>query len=406
MANVFQNTTLVAKTALAMFENNFPYAMLSNRGYQGEFLQGPYQKGDTVTIRRQNFFDGGEGATITPEDITETVEQLTIEKQFWQAVSVTSRELTLNLEDFGQEVLKPAIQKIVSDCETYISNKAKTDLYFHCGSATADLNSYSSVSQAGVRLLEQGVNLTDNAYFASTVKDADAVKAAALAQFTPVINDQIYKTAAVGHISYFDMFWSQSIAQQTAGVGPTTYPSDTLTVNGAVSSGNTIVLAGATASQTGYFKAGDVISIANVYNLNPVNKQSTGRNAQFVILADANSSAGGAVTITVAPDIIVTGSSRNVSGAIPNGAAVTVNKSHNVNVAFNRRSLDVICPPIKKLQVPYCEVVTDEKTGLSIRIAMLGDIINDKNIIRLDTLIGAKWHPQYATRVLSRIGGA
>ena len=403
MANIFQNTSLVAKTALAMFENNFPALMLMNRGYQAEFLQGPYKKGDTLNIRRQNFFNGGEGPTVTPEDIVETVESLVIEKQFNVAFQVTSKQATLNLEDFSQEVLRPAVQRLITNCESYLYDKAESQLYFYVGNSTSDLNSYTSVSQAGVKLLNQGVNLNDNAYFDCTVKDADAIKAAALSQFTPTVNDQIYKTAAIGHISYFDVFWSQLIKQHIAGAGPTLHPGDTLTVNGAISSGNTIVLAGATASVTNYFLPGDVITITGVKNVNPVSKQPT-TNAQFVITAAANSSAGGAVTISVNPEIILAPSPlQNLSTAIPNGAAVTVNGSHNVNIAFTRRSGDIICPPMDKLMTQYCSNVTDDKTGVSIRLSGQGDILNDVNIFRLDILIGAAWHPQYATRVLSKI---
>lgn len=379
--------------------------MLLNRTYQGEFLQGPYKKGDTFQIRRQNFFNGGEGATITTEDIIETTESLVIEKQFNVAFKVGSKEATLKLENFAQEVLRPAVQRLITKCETYIYDKAETSLYFFTGSATADLNSYSSVSQAGVKLLEQGVDLNENAYFDCTVKDADAIKAAALSQFTPVINDNIYKTARVGHISYFDVFWSQLIKQHTAGAGPTLHPSDSLTVNGAVASGNTIVLAGATASVTNYFLPGDVISIASVQNVNPVARDRATRNAQFVITAAANSTGGGAVTITVAPSIISDSTSplQNVTVAIPNGAVVTMVTSHNMNIAFTRRSGDIVCPPMDKLMTQYCANVTDDKTGIALRLSGQGDITNDVNIFRLDILIGGLWHPQYATRVLSRI---
>ena len=163
------------------------------------------------------------------------------------------------------------------------------------------------------------------------------------------------------------------------------------------------MLAGATGGVTDYFVAGDVISIAGVESVNPVGRKSTGQNMQFVITANASSTGGGAVTISVSPSIIsdATNPNRNVSNAVPNSAAVTVVGSHNVNVAYPMRGLDVVCPPLYKLQVPYSSVAVDEETGLSLAVTQTGDILGYQNYMRIDLLCGFKWHPQYCVRVLS-----
>ena len=236
-----------------------------------------------------------------------------------------------------------------------------------------------------------------------TVRDGSSLKTALLNNFTPVFNEDIVRQSAIGHLSYFDIFQSQNIVRHTAGAGPTLHSGDTLTVNGAVSSGNTIVLAGATVSVTNYFLPGDLISIAGVQSVNPLSRKATGQNMQFVITAAANSSAGGAVTITVAPVIISDTSSplQNVSNAIPDTAVVTVVQSYNVNVAYPSRGLDIVCPPLYKLQVPYSSVAIDPETGLSLAVTQTGDILGYQNLMRIDILCGFKWHPQYAVKILS-----
>jgi hypothetical protein len=172
------------------------------------------------------------------------------------------------------------------------------------------------------------------------------------------------------------MFQSQNIVKHVAGVGPTLHSGDTLTVNGAVASGSTIVLAGATINITNYFLPGDLISIAGVHSVNPLSRASTGQNMQFVITQPANSDSGGAITITVAPVIISTSASplQNVDNAVPSGAAVTVVPSYNVNVAYPARGLDIVCPPLYKLQVPYSSIAIDPETGLSLAVTQTGDI--------------------------------
>ena len=116
-----------------------------------------------------------------------------------------------------------------------------------------------------------------------------------------------------------------------------------------------------------------------------------------------NSSGGGAVTIYVEPAIIsdTSNPNRNVSNPIPNNAAVTMIQSHKVNVVYPSRALDIICPPLYKLQVPYTSTAVDPTTGLSMTVTQTGEIMGYQNYMRIDLLCGFKWHPQYAARLLS-----
>jgi hypothetical protein len=124
---------------------------------------------------------------------------------------------------------------------------------------------------------------------------------------------------------------------------------------------------------------------------------------QFVVTAAASSAIGGAITVQVSPVIISSSSSplQNVSNAVPSGAAVTMVGSYHVNVAYPSRGLDVCCPPLYKLQVPYASVAIDPETGLSLAVTQTGDILAYQNLMRLDILCGFKWHPQYAVKLLS-----
>lgn len=403
MPNQFITTQLVSNTALAMFANNAPFVMTASRMYQDDFTSSGYKIGDTLQVRRQNNFIIGDGSTATPQDIIETVENITVAHQYHALITYTVQDLTLRIEDFSRLFIQPAIQDIISTMERDICSAAEQQLYFFSGTAGTPINSYTTVDLAGAKLLEQGVNISSDAYLAMTVRDGSSLKGALLNQFTPVFNEEIVRQSAIGHLSYFDVFQSQNIVQHLAGAGPTLHSGDTLTVNGAVASGNTIVLAGATASVTNYFLPGDLISIAGVSSTNPLTRASTGQNMQFVITAPASSSPGGALTITVAPSIISSTASplQNVTNPIPNGAVVTVVPNYNVNVAYPSRGLDIVCPPLYKLQVPYVSVAVDPETGLSLAVTQSGDINSYQNYMRIDLLCGFQWHPQYAVKLLS-----
>lgn len=403
MPNQFITTDLVSNTALAMFANNAPFVMTASRIYQDDFVSSGYKIGDTLQVRRQNHFIVGDGSVATPQSIIETVESIVVAHQYHALIAYTIQDLSLRIEDFSRLFIAPAIQEVITQMEKDIASSAEQELNFFTGTAGVAINSFTTVDTAGAKLLEQGVNIASDAYMAMTVRDGSSLKGALLNNFTPVFNEDIVRSSAIGHLSYFDIFQSQNIKRHVAGAGPRLHSSDPLLVNGAVASGNTLVLDGATINIADYFVVGDVISIAGVQSVNPVGRASTGQDMQFVVTANASSNGTGDLTVLVSPAIIsdTTNPNRNVSNAVPNDAAVTMVGSHNVNVAYPSRGLDIVCPPLYKLQVPYASVAVDPETGLSLAVTQTGDILGYQNYMRIDLLCGFKWHQQYAVRVLS-----
>lgn len=403
MPNQFITTDLVSNTALAMFANNSPFVMTASRIYQDDFVSSGYKIGDTLQVRRQNHFLVGDGSVATAQNIIETVETIQIAHQYHALIAYTVQDLTLRIEDFSRLFIAPAIQEIVTQMEKDIAAMAEQTLYFYTGTAGTPINSFTVVDTAGAKLLEQGVNIASDAYLAMTVRDGSSLKGALLNNFTPVFNEDIVRQSAIGHLSYFDIFQSQNIQRHIAGAGPRLHQADTLLINGAVSSGATIIMDGATVSVTDYFVVGDLFSVAGVQSVNPVGRASTGQDMQFVVTANSSSDSGGNITVSVAPTIIsdTTNPNRNVTNAVPNNAVVTMIGSHNVNVAYPSRGLDIVCPPLYKLQVPYSSVAVDPETGLSLAVTQTGDILAYQNYMRIDLLCGFKWHPQYASVLLS-----
>ncbi len=403
MANQFITTELVSNTALAMFANNAPFVMTASRIYQDDFVSSGYKIGDTLQVRRQNHFIVGDGSVATPQSIVETVESIVISHQYHALIAYTIQDLSLRIEDFSRLFIAPAIQEVITQFEKDVGTSAEQELNFFTGTAGVPINSFTTVDTAGAKLLEQGVNIASDAYLAMTVRDGSSLKGALLNNFTPVFNEDIVRSSAIGHLSYFDIFQSQNVKRHQAGAGPTLHAADTLLVNGAVLSGNVLVMDGATASVTDYFVVGDVFSVAGVQSVNPVGRAATGQDMQFVVTANASSNGGGNLTVFVSPSIIsdTSNPNRNVSNPVPDNAAVTMVGSHNVNVAYPSRGLDLVCPPLYKLQVPYASVAVDPETGLSLAVTQTGDILGYQNYMRIDLLCGFKWHQQYAVRVLS-----
>ena len=397
MANTILTTDLISNYTLAKFVNVNPFVHTASRAVESDFQMTSYKIGETVNIRRQNRFIVGDGQVATGQSYVETTEALTINHQFHTLINFNSKDLTLSLDRFGERYVDPAIRSIVSKMEVAIAQQAATLLNFYEGTAGTPINSFGSVDSAMAKLTEMAVPLDQDAYCALSVRDGASLKNALANFFNPTLNEEITQYSALGRLSVFDMFQSPNIYRQvsgTPGAGP-------ITVSSTVTSGNIIPMTGLTASTT-VFNRGDIFSVADVFNINPLNYQATTQNMQFVVTADVVSTGGGTANVPVAPAIIsdLGNPQRNVSNAIASGSVVTPVGSHNVNVAYIKRGLDLVCPPLDNV-VTDSSVKTDPDTNVSIRLARQGDIYNDVCAFRLDVLTGFLWHPQYAIRLIS-----
>lgn len=399
MANTFLTTDLISNYTLLEFVNETPFLRTASRATQADFQMASYKIGDTVNIRRRNRFFANDGQVGTVQQVQEQSEVLTINHQYNAIMQYTSKDLTLSIDDFSDRYIRPAIQAIINQMEFDIAAQAAQNLNFYVGTAGSPLASFGAVDAANAKMRSMGVPMMGkDSYCATSLQDAASLRNALANFFNPTLNEDITQYAALGRLGVFDMFESQNIYRQVAGA-PGAGP---ITVSADVTSGSTIPMTGFTAL-TVVANVGDIFSVAGVQDINPLNYQPTGYNMQFVVTAQATSDGSGDADIEVAPVIISDpgNQNRNVSNAIASGSVVTFVTNHNVNLAYIGQGLDIVCPPLQPLDVPYSTTKTDKELNVSIRLSKQGDILNDTNIMRLDVLCGFLWHPQYAIRLIS-----
>jgi hypothetical protein len=110
MANTFLTPSIIARESLMLLESTLVGTQLMSRRYQPEFT-GNEKRGDTITIRRR---DGApvedyNGTTVTKNELTETGVTLVLEKHSDATIKVTSTDMTLEIQDFSEQVLEPTI---------------------------------------------------------------------------------------------------------------------------------------------------------------------------------------------------------------------------------------------------------------------------------------------------------
>lgn len=406
MANSFVTSSLISKDAAIYFKNMDTFMATGNRSMTGMWSNGTYDAGDTINVRLDNQFEVKTGDTVTVGDISESTLPLTLKPLYSVPVEYTTVDLTTDLyQGWSERVLRPAIRNLVSKINNDIAAEARTQVYYTAGAVNSSINSFAAVEEPGTILMELGAPLDDRWYFAMTPKDGSALKSSLQNSFNDRLNRDISDRSALGYLSYFDMYFDQGIANQsitaTKGAGP-------FTINTNVSDGDTTIeIAGLTAT-TGTIAAGEVFEVAGVESVNRITKASTGRTMRFVATADATADGTGVATVSVAPAVYgpLVPTLQNVS-ALPVATDVVTFDSgvsqYKLNLAYTSNALHVVMPPLAPLDTPESDVFTDGDSGISIRVSKSGEILNNKNILRIDALVGYRWLGDQAVRVHSQV---
>jgi hypothetical protein len=149
---------------------------------------------------------------------------------------------------------------------------------------------------------------------------------------------------------------------------------------------------------------GDIFTMAGVYMVNPLSRQSTGQLQQFVV-TDNVTEVTGSMTIAFQPPIVLSGQFQTVTAAPASGAPITVlGASGTVSPQGLGFTQDAFTLVTADLPVPNNQEMagraSDDQLGISIRMIRSYSISNDQYPCRLDVLLGwAVLRPELAVRV-------
>ncbi|WP_233431161.1 P22 phage major capsid protein family protein [Lysobacter enzymogenes] len=348
----------------------------------GEEVNG-YKKGDTVRIKVPPVpvvFDGSVFANGGSAPLAQETEvALTLDTQKHVALTFGAKEKTLDLSDFRERFLRPAMNSlgavVNADLLTRMKNQTP-NVVGTWGTIPATRTTYRNASSTLDRFLAP----TDNRsiHFTSDANDALAEANATLFHSKQELEAEFDKNA-VGMFANLQFYTQQSIPVHTNGAG-TGY-----VTNGAAQTGALL----AVDTGTGAVTKGSVITIAGVNAVNPLTGEDIGRPRAFVVTADF---AGGAGNIAISPAIVQNTTSQrgNVTALPADGAAVTIfgtaSQSKAQNLAFHKDAFAVAFAPLPVLA--SCEGYTATINGISVRVMTFGDGYQDKEHTRIDVLYG------------------
>ncbi|MDQ0571484.1 hypothetical protein QFZ42_003318 [Variovorax paradoxus] len=397
MANAFLTPAQITRKSLQILHQKLNFIGSINRQYDDSFAKSGAKIGDSLKIRLPNEYTVRTGATLSAQDTTEQSTTLQVATQKGVDLNFTSVDLTLNLDDFSERIIEPAMAVLASTMEADALSMA-LDVYQAVNNVGAPLN-FNKALTARKLLVDALTPGSDRTLLLNTQDNLDMVDALkGLFQDSSEIAKQ-YREGMVGRTAGFGTIYENTLlASQTTG---TALSATTYTVNGAITVNGTAAVTVAVGATT--FKKGDVFTVAGCNRVHPETKADTGVLQQFVVAADY---AGGAGSLTFAPAIYTTTGRQNVTaGGMPNGAAIVkvggAAAVYKPSLAFHKNafsfaSADLEMP--KGVDFSAREVYD----GLSMRIVRQYDIVNDKFPCRLDVLYGYKTiRPQLAVRILS-----
>ena len=398
MSNSILTIDMITRKSLEILENNLVITRNVNRQYDDSFAVEGAKIGSTLRIRLPDRALVTDGAALQVQDDNEQFTTLTVASQKHIGVNFTSAELTMQLDDFAERVLKPRISQLASSVDADVANAYKS-----IGNTVGTPGTTPSTSlvllQAQQKLNENAAVMSPRYATVNPAANAGLVEGMkGLFNPTDTISKQ-FKNGMMGTgvLGFDEINMSQSIKQHTTGSRVATGNSVTTTVSSegaasiALTIGNGLTV-----------KQGDVFTVADCFAVNPQTRESTGSLFQFVALADATAS-GTAIVVTVAPIYTAANALATVDSFPAAGAAVVfvgaASSQYAQNLVYHK---DAITFATADLLLPQGVDMAARAVhnGISLRIVRQYDINNDRMPCRIDVLYGfSTIRPQMGCRI-------
>lgn len=368
MANIWEHPQIIAAEALRHLEDALVITKMCAMDKTSEFTTraNGWKKGDTVSFRTHGDFVAKDfTSTIDIQDIQSSSRAMTIEKHFDVSVQVTSREETLDLDSFSDQVLMPAAYRLAEDTEMYVATKilSGAGLYhssslFGTAADIAQARKTATIQQLATSRfclvdLETEATLLGQEWFNQ-------------AQTRGAAGEQTLRTGQMGQVMGMDWYSAITFPESSHEAGTMV-----CVTNNTVATNNKIglkVLTVDTQTASKVLYAGDRIQVAGC------------RRPLIVATAIPDTTATTSIAL-VDP----------ITEIIADGAAVTVIASGLTvdfhGAIFDNRSLAVAFP---MLDMPGDKVTaTASNNGVSIRVVKGYDMASKKTTLSMDLLCGA-----------------
>ena len=400
MSNSILTIDMITRKALDILENSLVLSRNVNRQYDDSFAIEGAKIGSTLRIRKPDRALVTDGAALSVQDENQQYTSLTVSSQKHIGLNFTTAELTMQLSDFADLILKPRISQLAASIDADVANAYKS-IYNSVGTP-GTVPSTSLVLLQAQQKLNEAAAMQDPRY-ATVNPAANAGLVEGMKGFfnpTGTITQQ-FKSGMMGQgvLGFNEVAMSQSITSHTRGTTPTA-PINAATIS--TQGQATLPITFTSGSPT--FKQGDVFTIADVYSVNPQTRVSTGSLQQFVVTADLSISSTTSGTLAISPPLYTSAHALATVDSFPQASAAltfmgATSGVYPQNLVYHK---DAITLATADLIMPQGVDMASRQNhnGISMRIVRQYDINNDRLPCRIDVLYGySVIRPEMACRV-------
>jgi hypothetical protein len=377
---------MITRKSLEILENNLVLTRNVNRQYDDSFAVEGAKIGSTLRIRLPDRALVTDGAALQVQADNEQFTTLTVSSQKHIGVNFTSAELTMQLDDFAERVLKPRVSQLASSVDADVATSYK-GIANTVGTPGTTPSTSLVLLQANQKLNEFATPMSPRYATVNPAANAGLVEGMkGLFNPTGTISRQ-FKNGMMGEgiLGLDEINMSQSISNHTNGDWGTAI---TVTSTVATEGQSTLPISFTGSSKT--WNVGDVFTIGGVFAVNPQTRQSTGSLQQFVVTAVATGSS--TATLSISPALYTAGNALATVNSFPQASAVvtmvgSANTGYPQNLVYHK---DAISFATADLLLPQGVDMASRQVhnGISLRIVRQYDINNDRLPCRIDVLYG------------------
>jgi hypothetical protein len=377
---------MITRKSLEILENNLVLTRNVNRQYDDSFAVEGAKIGSTLRIRLPDRALVTDGAALQVQADNEQFTTLTVSSQKHIGVNFTSAELTMQLDDFAERVLKPRVSQLASSVDADVATSYK-GIYNAVGTPGTTPATSLVLLQANQKLNEFATPMDQRYATVNPAANAGLVEGMkGLFNPTGTISRQ-FKNGMMGEgiLGLDEINMSQSISNHTNGDWGTG-----ITVTSTVSTEGQSTLGISFTGSSKTWNVGDVFTIAGVFAVNPQTRQSTGSLQQFVVTAAATGSS--TATLSISPALYTASNALATVNSFPQASAV-VTMFGSATVGYPQNLIyhkDAISFATADLLLPQGVDMASRQVhnGISLRIVRQYDINNDRLPCRIDVLYG------------------
>lgn len=351
----------VAKEALIVLENNMVMGSLVHRAYSSEFKE----RGATVVVRKPTSFTATAfTSTVGYSTITESSVAVILDKHWDVSFQITSQELSLDVTDFSEQFIEPAMRAIAQEVDSDLCSRNATAIAGHYPVSSTPAVSDIAGAEAVMDVLK--VPMTDRRLVLHPVtKSAYMSLDAFLNAHKRGDGGKALKTAEIGQVLGFDTYMDQNIPtfNSAIDVAATAVLQGTLTAAGTVAGTVLKVDLGGTS---------EVLNIGDCFKV-------TGYD-EWHLITTASTLGSGTGLMNFSPPM---------KSAYTNASTVTFQGDHRNNLAFHKNAFALVTAPLAA-PIGGAKAAVVSYKGLSCRVVYGYDQLYKKNNISVDFLCGVK----------------